>query len=139
MEGKKGSKKGKKKAENPEEESDDDDEEEEDQNGGENKENQDGDKKEVDPRSITPYTLTKSGAIKFGGWNKAGRKRYRELLEKIKATKNEPRVLALEEHMLTLVRAKHKCDEKEAKRKGSKKKKDDSDDIDSEHECDWLE
>ena len=91
-----------------------------------------------DPRSVSPYTMTKAGAQKFGGWNKAGRKRYRQLLDLITEARNQPHVLAVETRVLQMVREKHDCDAREANRKG-KKKKANVEEIDSDHEPDWFD
>ena len=89
-----------------------------------------------DARAVPPYTNPKGGVSKFGGWNKAGRKRYREVLDIILESKNKPYLQAIEKEALALVRAKHNCDEKEAKRK--KAKVVDKEEIDSDHEPDWM-
>jgi hypothetical protein len=89
-----------------------------------------------DPRAVPPYTNPKGGVSKYGGWNKAGRKRYREVLDIIIESKKKSYLEAIEKEALALVRAKHNCDEKEAKRK--KAKVVEKDEIDSDHEPDWM-
>ena len=89
-----------------------------------------------DARAVPPYTNPKGGVSKYGGWNKAGRKRYREVLDIIIESKKKPYLEAIEKEALALVRAKHGCDEKEAKRK--KAKVVEKDEIDSDHEPDWM-
>ena len=124
-------KKGKKRK-NREGNEDSDLEDDDDDNDGD-----DGEKPK-DPRSVSPYTMTKAGAQRFGGWNKAGRKRYRELLDLITEARNQPHVLAVETRVLQMVREKHDCDAREANRKG-KKKKANVEEIDSDHEPDWFD
>ena len=74
-------KKRKKKNEEDEDEDEDDDEGADDQDLDEN-----GKKKAVMPL----YTLPNGGVQEFGGWNKAGRKRYRELLDLVVKSKGYP-------------------------------------------------
>jgi hypothetical protein len=89
-----------------------------------------------DPRAVPPYTNPKGGVSKYGGWNKAGRKRYREVLDIIIESKKKSYLEAIEKEALALVRAKNNCDEKEAKRK--KAKVVDKEEVDSDHEPDWM-
>ena len=83
------------------------------------------------------FTENKKGVSPFGGWNKKGRKRYRELLAMITNSKKQDAcdVNAVELACLARLRAKHKCDAK-----SSKKKKTGDEavvDVDSDHEADW--
>lgn len=92
----------------------------------------------VDPKhdDMKPvFTENKKGVSPFGGWNKKGRKRYRELLEMITNSKKQScDVNAVEVLCLTRLRAKHNCDAKSKK----KKRTDEAEvDVDSDHEADW--
>jgi hypothetical protein len=98
--------------------------------------------KDVDEKAEeyqTPFTVPKGGVQYFGGWNKAGRKRYRDILEKVKESKEEnPDLKAIEKAALERIRSKHKCQEREDKRKQKGRKKD-VEMVDSDHEADWMD
>ena len=74
------------------------------------------------PDSVSPYTLPKSGVSRYGGWNKAGRDRYKAVLDLIKASKEKPNLRAIEQEALTKIRKIHKIEERESKRKAKKSK-----------------
>ena len=92
----------------------------------------------VDPRSVAPYTLPKGGVNKFGGWNKAGRKRYRQVLELIKKSKKKKNLEDIEKACLQRLRIKYDCEERESKRRKTKHVEEEDDAIDSDHEADWM-
>ena len=111
---------------------------------------QEEDEEDVDPRSISAYTTPNGGVQQFGGWNKAGRKRYRQLLDMIVKSKGIPndkhqykgnkslftKVEAIEKRALERIRKQHKIeDKKKAKATPVARQKDD---VDSDHEVDWL-
>ena len=85
----------------------------------------------------TPYTESKKGVRHYGGWNKAGRKRYRELLNLIIDSKNDHEEIAeVEQAALDRLRIVHDCAEKEAKSKANKSGV--VVEVDSDHEADWM-
>lgn len=95
-------------------------------------------KDKEDPKFQTPYTKPKGGVQHYGGWNKAGRKRYREILNLIKDSKDKDHVEEVELEALARIRAKHDCDTKEATRKTAKKATTIMEELDSDHEPDWM-
>ena len=86
----------------------------------------------------TPYTVPKGGVQSFGGWNRTGRKRYKEVLELIKASKDQEHVREVEEACLTQVRINNQCAEKEAARKKPKTTAQEEVVSDSDNEPDWM-
>ena len=95
------------------------------------------DKEEPHPDSIAPCTITDGGTMPFGGWNKAGRKRYRELLDLIRASKKKKRVTDADEEALARIRAFHRVDERAARaRRG--RRVEEAEEIDSDHKPDWY-
>ena len=95
----------------------------------------DVDKKHKDYQ--TPHTESKKGVKHYGGWNKAGRKRYRELLDLIIDSKNDHEEIAeVEQAALDRLRIVHDCVEKEAKSKANKNGV--VVEVDSDHEADWM-
>lgn len=102
-------------------------------------------KKNVDPNHAdmqTPYTDSKAGQKKFGGWNKAGIEKYDELCKLIKENRKTEKeyIQGVEEAALERIRKQEKTAEKEEKRKTKKrtKKQQDgfSDDDDDEDDYD---
>ena len=73
----------------------------------------------------TPYTDSKGGQKKFGGWNEAGIKKFRELEESIKNNREKENkyILEVEEQALERIRKVEQVAEKEANRKTKKRKK----------------
>ena len=114
-------------------------------------EEEDEDSGEVDPRSIAPYTMPNGGVQEFGGWNKAGRKRYRQLLEMITKSKGLSNryynfkgskaqikhVEAVEKACLARLRAEYGIDDKKKRRKKNPAASK-NEDVDSDHEVDWA-
>lgn len=83
--------------------------------------------KDVDeeaPEMATPYTNSKAGQKKFGGWNEAGIRKYVEHQANIKGNRVDEVefVKAVEEAALERIRKVEKLEEKEAKRKTKKRK-----------------
>ena len=95
------------------------------------------DKEEPHPDSIAPCTITDGGTMPFGGWNKAGRKRYRTLLKKITDSKNKKRVKDADMEALVRIRDLHQVDERAARAKKGKKVEE-AEELDSDHEPDWY-
>ena len=95
------------------------------------------DEKEPDPDSIAPYTITDGGALPYGGWNKTGQKRYRDLLKMITDSKKERHVIEADAEALQRIRKFHKVDERAARAKKGKKAQEVKE-IDSDHEPDWC-
>ena len=93
---------------------------------------------EVDKKHVnfqTPHTESKKGVKHFGGWNKAGRKRYRELFDMIIASKeNHEAIAEVEQAALDRIRTVHDCAEREAKSKANKNNV--VVEVDSDHEAD---
>ena len=117
---------------------DEDKEESEDENERqEDAQAPDGEQKKKPKCPEPPYTLPKGGVLRFGGWNKASRKRYHELLEMIKESKENANLKAVETAALQRIRAKHNCDEWEARRKRPRTTEEEVL-IDSDHEADWM-
>ena len=114
-------------------------------------EQEDEDDVGVDPRSIAPYTMPNGGVQEFGGWNKAGRKRYRELLEMITKSKGlshwyynyrgnkaqMKHVETVEKECLARLRAECDIDDRKKRRKKNPAASK-SEDVDSDHEVDWA-
>ena len=73
-----------------------------------------------EPKPATPYTSAEKGYAPFGGWNAAGRKKFKELKAEFKAMLDDPdasaRILQADEECLERLRALHKVPEAEAKR-----------------------
>ena len=90
-----------------------------------------------DPRTIPPYTLPKGGVQRFGGWNKTGRKRYREVLKLITEAKGWKGLKTLEQQALKRIQKKHNIDSEKAKKR-RKLNNNKYDDLDSDHEPDWY-
>ena len=76
----------------------------------------DADKKKME----TPYTDSKLGQKKFGGWLRAGRHRHKDLMKEIEQAKKGAHVVAVEEQVLKAVQAVHDWDLVVAKRNGKK-------------------
>ena len=132
------------------EDDDDSDEEESDEEGSSKKKKGKGKKKKgkkkkgdgeeeepVDPKSISPYTIKDGGALPYGGWNKKGRKRYRDLLKMIDASKKKKHVIEADTAALLRIREYHKVDKRAAKAKKGKQVEE-AEEIDSDHEPDWY-
>ena len=92
---------------------------------------------EEHPDLQTPYTSSKSGQKKFGGWNSAGIKKYTELLDEIKKMRKEQAkyVREVENEALERIRKLEKVEEKEANRKTKKRNgKKEAGDFDNEED-----
>ena len=137
------------------------DEDDEDEDDDSEKEDDDSEKEDEDPEdedadlSPTPiYTNPNGGVQEFGGWNKRGRKRYREVLLMIKKSKGKPfqidektkfkgsktqvkHVDAVEKACLARVRAEHGIEEGKKRRKPNPAARP-NEDLDSDHEPDWA-
>ena len=91
----------------------------------------------------TPYTDSKSGQKKFGGWLPAGITKYRALDDQIHKNRmdNEMYVEAVEKNALERIQKAEKLEEKEANRKTKKrsKKSADQDDDETDDENDFTD
>ena len=112
-------------------------------------------KEEEEVEVVLPrFTLPNGGVQEFGGWNKAGRKRYREVLDlikkskglactlsnktKFKASKSQAKhVEAVEQEALARLRAANNINEGKKCRKPNPAARP-NEDLDSDHEPDWL-
>ena len=107
------------------------------------------DKDKQDPRSKPAFTQPDGGVAEYGGWSKAGRKRYRALLAAIKNSKGDPNaksgskgkkqfdyVKALETEALKALQVAKQVNVsgRAAKRNPALNK---DDEVDSDHEVDW--
>ena len=124
-----------------EDESETDDES--DEEGGKKKKKRKGKKKKgkegeaaPHPDSVAKYTVTDGGAMPYGGWNKAGRKRYRTLLKQITDSKSKQRVKDADMAALLRIRELHQVDARAARAKKGKKVEE-AEELDSDHEPDW--
>ncbi len=87
----------------------------------------------------TPYTNSKAGQKKFGGWLKLGMDKYDELFQAIQKNRQEESdyIEGVEQLALERIRKKEKVEEKDANRKTKKRSKavvDDEDDDSSDEE-----
>ncbi len=96
-----------------------------------------------DPKMDTPYSSSKSGQKKFGGWTKEGIQKYDQYLKEIVQNRNTNSdfLKSLEDEVLNEIRKIEKTQEREDSRKSKKKKsgtkKGDFDDIsDDENDMD---
>ncbi len=78
-----------------------------------------------DPKMITPYSSSKSGQKKFGGWTKEGIEKYDKYLKDIVENRktNKAFLTALEGDTLAAIRSLEKTQEREDSRKSKKKMK----------------
>ena len=72
---------------------------------------------------IVPFVTRDAGQQQWGGWSLAGRKRFKELREKIADAQKQDHVLQLEKNCLERLRLKHEIDERDQKRKSRGKKR----------------
>jgi len=78
-----------------------------------------------DSRLVTPYSSSKSGQKKFGGWKKEGIQKYNKYVQKIRKNHktNKTFVTALESDTLQQIRMLEKTQEREDSKKSKKKAK----------------
>lgn len=72
---------------------------------------------------LVPFVTRDAGQQQWGGWSLAGRKRFKELREKIIDAQKQKHVLQLEKNCLERLRLKHEIDERDQKRKSRGKKR----------------
>ena len=99
------------------------------------------------------YTVPDGGVQKYGGWNKAGRKRYREIKQLVKVGKGEyynkdkklvrkkqriEKVMEIEKAALARIREAHGIEEDSSKRRRKNPAAKSEPEVDSDHEPDWY-
>ena len=84
----------------------------------------------------TPFTDAKSGQQPFGGWNKAGRKRYAELCKMITEARGQPYCAPTEAAVLHSLRRSYVFDNDGALKRPKKKQKK-QEDSDEEEELEF--
>ena len=96
------------------------------------------DKKREDARHKTQFIDVDGGQARWGGWNKAGLERVKNLVNEIKEAHKQDHVEALEKEALERVRQAQDIENRDEKKKNKKKKRkrpeieeEDDDDFDS--------
>ena len=69
-----------------------------------------------DPRHKTTMIDTDGGQVRWGGWNKVGRDRVKDVGKLIKAAREQPHVQEMEQACLQRMRAEHDIEERDKKR-----------------------